>query len=361
MIRKYALAVLAASGVLVASFLFGGCAAETETVQDVPAVKTMVVSRYEPGGAVYAGEVRGRYESRLAFQAGGKISARHVSLGSVVRAGDSLFEIDAKDILENARIAAAQAESAKSNLKLAEANADRCRRLYEEGAASRAQYEQYQTNYDAALAAYRQAEAQYAQSKNSLGYANLTADADGVISEIGAEVGQVVAAGQSVATLVRLGELEAEIFTPENRMAQMRVGAPMTVSFWALGETARGEVREISPAADPAARTYKTRIRLIDPPPGVELGMTASVSADGETGAAPRLAVPLSAIYQTGERPQVWTVENGTARLKDVTVEAFGGDRAVISEGIAEGDVVVAAGVHKLREGQRVRLAGETQ
>ncbi len=111
--------------------------------------------------------------------------------------------------------------------------------------------------------------------------------------------------------------------------------------------------------ADSTTRTYKVRISLEQPPRNLSLGMTASVTIGGVTpGVTPSLVVlPLAAIYQTGSEPQVWVVgDDNTLSLKTVQVEAFGDDRVKV-KGLRDGDIVVTAGVHKLREGQQVRLA----
>lgn len=343
---------------IISALLLGGCGEKAAPADDIPVVKTArVIARADAGASVYAGEVRGRYESQLAFQVGGRISARRVALGSKVRAGDVLFEIDAKDVRESANIGAAQLESARAQLSLAEANLKRYKALYEEDAVSAAMYDQYRINYNVAEASYKQAEAQFAQGSNALHYAKLTANSDGVISSVQAEIGQVVAAGQSVVTLVKSGELEVEINVPEHRLADMREGAPVTVSFWALRDlSVDGTVREVSPMAEAVGRTYKVRIQLIDPPPELQLGMTASVTG-AESGGPQAIFVPLPAIYQTDGQPQVWVVEEGVVHLRAVTVEAFGDNQVKVTSGLADGETIVVAGVHKLREGQSVRLA----
>ena len=182
---------------------------------DVPLVRTSIVqSSAANQGFTYSGEVRGRYESKLAFQVGGKVVRRNVDLGTVVRAGDILMEIDAKDIVQTVNIGSAQVYSAQAQLRLAESNLNRYRQLYEQNAVSQAQYDQYQNAYDAAVAAVRQASAQYVQGSNQLDYSSLYADSDGVVASVDAEAGQVVSAGQSVITLVRNGEKEIEINCP---------------------------------------------------------------------------------------------------------------------------------------------------
>jgi RND family efflux transporter MFP subunit len=241
-------------------------------------------------------------------------------------------------------------------LSLAETNLERYRNLYEQGAASRMQLDQYQNAYDVALAAVRQASAQYTQGANQLGYSTLVADSAGVISSVNAEAGQVVSAGQPILTLVKDGEREIEINVPENRIDEMRNTQQVQISFWALpGVTAEGKIREISPVADRVARTYKTRISLFNPPAGVNLGMTASVAVAGSTNQQ-AVYIPLSAIYQTGDTPNVWIIKDGVVNLRPIKAGAFGDGKIQILEGLQDGDVIVTAGVQKLREGQKVRI-----
>lgn len=325
----------------------------------IPLVRTAVVGVDENGGQhTYSGEVRGRYESPLAFRVGGKITQRYVQAGSAVKAGDLLLELDPKDLQQVANSAAAQVAAAESQLKLAESNLARYRQLYAQGAVSQAVLDQYQNAYAVAEAAARQAGAQYVQGANQLDYSSLYADKAGVVSAVNVEAGQVVSAGQTVLTLVQEGEREIEISVPENRLADLQKAERLEAAFWALpGVLAEGRVREVAPMADPATRTYKVRISLVKAPAEIKLGMTASVKVAG-TAPATALYVPLSALYQVGERANVWVVEAGIAALRPVQVGAFGDGKIRILSGLQAGETVVTAGVHKLHDGQRVRLMG---
>ncbi|MDT8900191.1 efflux RND transporter periplasmic adaptor subunit [Anaeroselena agilis] len=347
-----------AAVIVIAGLLLAGCGTEEKAREEAPLVRTQVVRMGGAGQPVsYSGEVRGRYESQLAFQVGGKIVRRAVELGSAVNPGDTLLEIDPKDISQAVAVSAAQVYSAESQLKLAENNLHRYRQLYEQAAVSRAQYEQYQNAYDAALAAARQASAQHAQTSNQLGYSVLRANGAGVISAVNAEVGQVVSAGQAVVTLVRDGEREVEIDVPENRGEELRKAGKISVNFWALpGVALAGKVREVAPMADKVSRTYKVRVSLPDCPPEVKLGMTATVTVTPPASGNGRSAyIPLAAVYQTGDSPCVWVVDKGAVVLRKVRLGAFGDGKVEVAEGLADGETIVTAGVHKLREGLKVR------
>ena len=356
--KKFGIICLIA--VLVASL--AGCGKTDEKELPVPLVKYERASLGSNGSeASYAGSVRGRYETNMSFQVGGQILNRNVQVGQQVRAGDILMVIDAKDVVQKANQGDAQVEAARAQLALAQSNLKRYSQLYDEQAVSAAVLDQYQTAYDAAFASYQQALAGAAQGHNALSYTNLVAGADGVVSAVNAEAGQVVAAGQTVLTLVQSDELEVEIQMPENHLADVPLGKEVRVSFWALGKTeAAGIIREVSPMADSVTRTYRVRISIPQPPEGMQLGMTANVTcshADGQI-SPDTVVLPLSAIYQTEDTPQVWIVDEDshTLSLQAVSVEAFG-DNQVKVKGLKDGDLVVTAGVHKLREGLKVRLS----
>lgn len=328
--------------------------------QHVVLVRTQIVGdRNANQQFTYSGEVHGRVESQLAFQVGGKIVKRNVELGSRVSPDDILLQIDPKDIQQTVNSSSAQVSSAQAQLRLAESNLQRYRQLYEQDAVSRAQYDQYVNAYEAAMAASRQASAQYSQGSNQLDYSSLRASAAGIISAINAEAGQVVSAGQPILTLVQDGEREVEINVPENRVEEVRTAQQITVSFWALpGVVIDGKIREISPIADAATRTYKVRITLTNPSAAIKLGMTASAQI-ARTGVQNQatLEIPLSAVYQTDGSAGVWVINNDIVTLKSITVGEFGNAKIQVLSGLTPGDTIVTAGVQKLREGQKVRLA----
>jgi multidrug efflux system membrane fusion protein len=328
--------------------------------EDIPLVKTQTIglSGSSAQSYNYSGEVRGRYESQLAFQVSGKIIRRNVDLGSVVKKGDVLLQIDPVDIQQGTTATNAQLSAAQSQFNLAKDNLERFRELYNQKLMSKAEFDRYQTTYDAADAQLRQAKAQYTASANQLNYCNLYADQNGVVAGLNVETGQVVGPGQPVVNVVRDNEKEVEINVPENRLQEVCNSQQLIVKFWALPDLfVTGKVREVAPMADPITRTYKIRISLLDPSSALKLGMTATVMVSDAGNTAGMVYIPLSAIYQTGNKPQVWVVKNDkTVYLRTIRLGEFGDDQVQVLEGLKFGDVVIATGVHKLREGQKVRL-----
>ena len=338
-----------------ALFVFSGCGETPSEKAKAPLVRTQRIAAGETVRTVnYAGSVRGRYEKNLAFRVGGRVIAREVNVGDHVKSGATLLRLDASDIVQESKRADAAVDAAKAQLDLAAANAVRYRELYAAQAVPAAVLDQYETAYAAAAASYRQALAQATEGQNAVSYTELSADSAGVISAVMAETGQIVAAGQTVVTLVQSGDLEVEIAVPEDRLADVPPGREAAVSFWALGSgSVLGTVREVAPVADPATRTYRVRIAMPAPPAGLALGMTANVAMGKAPTAAVRL--PLSSIYQTGGAPAVWLVgEDGKVSLHEVEVEGYDGNDVLV-QGLSGDALVVTAGVHKLHEGDEVR------
>lgn len=343
----------------VAAYLWRTCNPARQVQAEPPLVRTIMVQTDNQGqGFKYAGEVRGRYESQLAFQIPGKISTRNVEVGSSVKAGQLLLQLDATDCQLNLQASQAQLQATNSKRQLTEDNLIRVQALYKEGAISTTDLEAAQNASVAAQAAYDQANAQYQQVANQLRYCSLIADQAGTITAIKVEAGQFVTAATPVVTLVKDGELEVEISVPENRVDELQTGTNIKVSFWALPELSlNGTIRQIAPAADAVARTFKVRIRLKNTPPDLKLGMTATVTMQNsgidQDGS---ITLPLSAIYQTGAEAAVWVVKDGAVTLRPITISGFNENQVRVTSGLQAEDIVVTAGVHKLQAGQLVRL-----
>ena len=186
----------------------------------------------------------------------------------------------------------------------------------------------------------------------------------GVIDQIVAEAGQVVAAGQPVMRHSRSDTPEAAIAVPESRVPALRLRQNAEIGLWANEQAAyRGLLRELSPVADPATRTYAARVTILNPDERLRLGMTARVRflSDGASPApAARFSVPLTAIFQQAGSPAVWVVgaDQGLS-LRPVTVAAFGDKFAELSAGLAAGERIVVAGVHKLAAGEKIKAVDQ--
>ncbi len=351
--------------VLALAMLLGtsGCTKE-EKKPDEPRAVNVVKAETSSGelGTSYTGEVRARYETQLGFRVAGKVTARLVEVGDTVKAGQALARLDPGDQQLGIEAARQQLAAAEANYEQIRSDFARFTELSKQGFVSTADIERRANAARVAEAQLAQARAQLGTYENQSAYTQLRADHDGVVTAIGAEVGQVVAAGQMVMRVARRGEREVAVNVPENRLAEIRNAKQVHIGFWAEPDKLLdGRVREIAPSADPVTRTYTTKVTILNPDADVQLGMTANVyfKSNGH-GSVVRL--PSTALYQLGGDAAVWVVDPKTAQvsLRPVKVGRFGDDGVTITEGLAGGEIVVRAGVHKLFANEKVRIVAET-
>ena len=246
------------------SLLLGACG-NGESAQ--PTIRPAMVVQPQPAADAvdtYAGEVRARYEPDLAFRIGGKITRRLVEVGDRVKKDQPLAELDPQDVRLQLEATRAQVAAAEANLQLVRAERDRYRTLLERKLISQSQFDNVENQYRAGEARLKQIKAEYNVASNQADYAVLRASQDGVIASRRAEVGQVVAAGQTVFSLAADGEREVLISLPEHAIERFKVDQPVAVELWSQpGRQLPARIRELAPAADQQSRTFAARSELI--------------------------------------------------------------------------------------------------
>ncbi|MGY2994283.1 RND family efflux transporter MFP subunit [Mesorhizobium sp. URHB0026] len=227
--------------------------------------------------------------------------------------------------------------------------------------APKSQLEQATLTYDQAVATRDSARSTLAQARNQVGYTDLKADRDGIVTAVNADVGQVVGSGTPVVTVAVDGEKEVLIAVPEMEIAEFKPGKDVKAGFWSddrlkLG----GKVREVAGSADPQSRTFAVRVSLPNDP-RVLLGMTANIEASAAN-EKQLVSIPLSALAEKDSQSIVWTVDRDadTVHARSVKVAEFAPDGVRVAEGLKPGDVVVAAGTQFMTENLKVKLPGGT-
>lgn len=348
------------AGVFVSlGLLASGCSKKIEPTEDIRPVRVMVLAPANAQSFVeFAGEIQPRYESRLGFRVGGKVVARHVEIGSSVRRGQVLMQLDPKDLQLAQAQANASVSAAGSNLALAKAELDRYRELRLKNFVSQALLDSKEAAFKAAAATHEQASAGLKVQANQSSYSTLVADVNGVVTALEAEAGQVVSAGMPVVRIAQTGEKEVRISIPEDQVDALRRVTNIRVKTWANQDTQLdGRLREISPMADPATRTYTAKISVPNAGPEVRLGMTATVSFISHSAQA-AIHLPLTALFSDKNQTSVWVVENGVVKLTPVQVAGASGNEILIASGVSPGQTVVTAGINLLRPGQKVKILG---
>jgi membrane fusion protein, multidrug efflux system len=262
--------------------------------------------------------------------------------GDVVRAGQVLAEVDAREV-------SAQVRSAQAALALARATAERSDRLFRNGVITAPEHERDQ----AALAA---AEATLEQLRTRLGFATVKAPMGGVITARLVEPGDVVQGQTRLFALADLTTLIARVRISELDVAGIQGGEAVDVTADAIpGATFRGTVRRVFPAADSATRMVPVEVALAGGAGRLKPGFSARVTFRLDERPSVLLA-PVSAVHGTSAARAVFVVKGDVAQRREVRLGHMSGAQVEVLEGLAAGDQVVVAGADDLRDGGKVRV-----
>jgi multidrug efflux system membrane fusion protein len=348
-----------------AALLTGACGQKKEPAhEEVRPVRSIVAGESSGSvGATYSGQVQARYESKLGFQASGRIVARLVEIGGHVKRGQPLMRLDPAQEALQVVAAVASVDAAKSRVAQNRVDLQRTEQLLARKFASQAEVDQHRLALAESQSQLKSAMAQQQIRVNQRGYTELVADRDGVVAAIHAEAGQVVSAGQQVVTLAADGEREVLVSVPESRVDELRRAKTLQVSLWARpGRRYEGLLRELAPDADSVTRTYSARIAVKDADRALMLGMTASVFVPDVEGAS-AIRLPLTAIHHRDGQAVVWVIDGESSRVapRPVALGSAQNDSVLVADGLQGGETVVTAGVHMLHEGQKVKPAATPQ
>ena len=337
---------------LAAVAVISGCGdvADSAANGHAPFVKTWVLESGSPGSLSLSGTVRAQVESPLAFQVAGRIVQRAVNAGQIVRADDTLFRLDTRDLEQGVQEAQAAFEAAQAARRIAQDDLKRHQQLLVHNAVSRQAAEQAELMVREAQARASAAQARLKQARNALSYATLAAPASGVLIDMTAEVGQVVAAGQPVAVLAHEGARDVQVYVPEGRVP------PAQAVLNTAGQTVLLPLREAAGAVDTQSRTLRARYSVPADAPELQLGSVVRVGfLDDQAGPQTSFVVPVAAVSERGQGAQVWRLRDGKVTPVAVTLLGMDAETARIAGALQAGDVVVALGTHLLQDGMVVR------
>ena len=350
---------------LAAASILNGCKDE-KAVQQEPKLPPIVLVQKVSFEAQskqqnYSATIKARVVSDQAFRVSGKVIKRLVNAGDVVKAGMPLAEIDATDLKLQLSQAQAEVGAAEKSLVQQRIETARTEKLTKQGWTAPAALDRQRVSEDEARARLDKAQKNVELVDNSIAYTILAADSDGVITETAIEPGQVIAAGQKAISLAKDGGIEALVAIPETSVSDV-ANTKASFSIWSHPEkTYDLRLRELSPIADTATRTFAARFTILNPDANIRLGMSGDVKLTTDSAAVAK--VPIAAIFDQGKGPGVWHVDraSGKIELHPVTVSNMGPTTAAITTGITDGEYIVALGAQKLDAGLTVRAVDTLQ
>jgi RND family efflux transporter MFP subunit len=344
----------------VAALALAGCKEEVKVeVAEVRPVRTVTVEPVRLGDArALVGEIQPERDIDLGFRVSGKLVERLVDVGDTFRTGQVIARLDTADYVQ-------RLDSAKSDVfAAASGQHQRTAKLYKDGYATKPQMEAAVKGLNSAKARLDSARAALKLAQSQLDYTELRAEFDGIVTATGAEAGQIVNAGQLILRIAEPRVRDAVFNVAEDGFdaGAAREGAAMTVAMLDRPDIRMtGIVREVAPTADAATRTYQIRIGLENAPPEMRFG--ASVAGHLDRPDPEVVVLPAAALFDKAGAPAVWVIDpmKSEVTLTPITVDRFEADGIIVAAGLRTGDVVVAAGVHQLRENQKVRVHGGPQ
>jgi membrane fusion protein, multidrug efflux system len=349
------------AGAIASAVAVAGCKQEVQVPEPVRPVLSTVLQPAVSASTIAVGTVQPRYEANLAFRVLGRLIARPVNVGDLVAEGQTIATIDSTALELAVRSANADLSKTQALLANASATEERKRILIKTDSTTRQTLDDAEQVRAGAEASTARAHANLTKAIEQLGYAQLKADFSGVVTAVGAEVGQVVSPGQSVVTVARPDVREAVVDIGADFPLPLTVGLPFTVGLQLLPAIeVKGQIREIAPQADQATRMRRIHIALNDPPESFRLGSTVTAKLSNPNNSV--LRIPASAVLKEGTETFVWVVDlpASTVSLRKVELSEDPGG-VEVTNGLVAGARIVTAGIHSLAEGQRVRIEQDTQ
>lgn len=338
--RKY----LILTGVVLCLAGCGGAGREDKATKSVKVDTVRVYGR--AGSATFPGKVMASSDVSLAFRISGPILSVNVNVGSYVRKGQVLAQIDPRDY----RVQLAATEAEYNRIK---SEADRVKELFEKESVA-------PNDYDKALYGYKQISAKYEAHKNALADTRLLAPCNGYVHKRLFEPGETVGAGTPVISMISTGTGEVEINIPSSDYIRRDefdsyhctadVYPGQTFPLELIGITRKANLNQL----------YVARFRFAGgggeiPGPGMSTMVTIKYKTDG----AQAVSLPLSSVLESDSGPAVWVYDpaSETISARPVTISQIHTDGTVVaSSGLSAGEIVVSAGIHSVKDGERVRL-----
>ncbi len=321
-----------------------GCAEKPSPRAEEPpvAVRTVVVTPETVERRITAtGALEPQARVIVAAQQEGLVTAVRVREGDRVRAGETVIELDDREL--RAQLAEEEARRVE-----AEAQWRRMAALVDEGLVSPAAG-------DSARATFEAATARSEGLRTRLSFTRVTAPVDGVVTARLVEVGNLAAARSPLLELAAGSGLILRVPVSELDVVHLRPGDGATVTVDALpGVRVASHIARIFPAADPLSRQVTVELALEATPHGVRPGFLARAELVIER-VAGGFTVPEPAVLRGSDVPFfVYRVVGGRAEVRPVVVGDRMGGRVLIREGLAAGDEIVVEGMGRLRPGAAV-------
>ncbi len=279
----------------------------------------------------------------------GTLTRVYVKEGQRVSKGQILARVDDGGISQQVAQMEVQAALAKTTF-------ERQAKLWNQKIGSEIQYLQAKANYESQENAVN-------QMKQQLGKTTVNAPFSGIIDDIIAEQGSVVAPGQTeLIRIINLDNMYIEVEVPESYIASITKGKKTTVHFPVLGKTIETKIRQVGNYINPNNRSFTVEVAVPNKNGVIKPNLTAKVKINDYT-SEKAILIPQSIISENAEGDQ-YTYITSTKNAENIAeakrvIVATGktqGDYIEILDGIKNGDAIISEGARSVKDGQQVEI-----
>jgi RND family efflux transporter MFP subunit len=342
--------------------------ARLSTWTENQAVPTVAVVLPDARGKRTTIDLPGRLEAysqaQLYARVSGYLKEWKADIGTPVKAGQLLAEIDAPDLDQQIMQAEADLTSAKANLTLAEATLERGQSLITSGAVSKQTLDQRAADAENRRGVLKSAQANLDRLKVLEKYKRITAPFDGLVTTRTTDVGALINAGSgggpALFVVSDTSKLRAYVNVPQNYVQNIKVGTKARIIAPEYpGRTFSATVEASSQSIDPASGTTRMLLVIDNAKGELMTGAFANVHLELPS-AESAISVPASALIFDQSGLRVATVDDSNRIvLKKVTIARDLGREVEIGTGLAASDRVIASPPDGITDGDAVRIAGK--
>jgi RND family efflux transporter MFP subunit len=308
-----------------------------------------------PETTEYLSVLKSRHSATIHPHVEGYITKIYVKAGEHVTAGTALIQIDPLKQLATVSSQEAARAAQEANVRYAQIQLDRVRKLFAAGVVPKAEVDNAQTNYDAAVAQLKALSDQVNQQQVELHYYRVAAPMDGIIGDIPVHVGDRVAVTTLLTTVDEPGPLEAYIYVPAERSRSLKMGLQVHLSDDAGIKVADTRLTFLSPQVDTETQTVLAKA-AVENPRGLRVAQQLRAQVVWSTHEGP--VIPILAVTRiSGQFFAFLAVKegNGTvARQRLLKVGDTVGNDYVVLDGVKPGDHIVVSGLQFLQDGAPV-------
>jgi RND family efflux transporter MFP subunit len=355
-ILQAANAAFSMSFLLVAASQISGCHSTGGAQAAPPAmpVQTQVVETQAISDSTdYLAIVKSRHSAAINPQVEGQIVKIFVKSGDHVSAGTPLLQID--PLKQQATVSGQEAARAaqEANVRQAKINLGRAMKLSEAGVISKADYDNAQSTYDAAVAQLRSLEEQVNQQKEELRYYRVAAPMNGVVGDIPVHVGDRVAVTTLLTTVDEPGALEAYIYIPAARAGQLKLGLPANLLDESGIPLTQTTINFVSPQVDNDTQTVLAKAPVGNAKTALRISQQVRAQITWSVRQGP--VIPFLAVQRINGEYFVFVASKeaqGTvARQKLLKLGEVIGNNYPVLAGLKAGEHVVVSGADFLQDG----------